>query len=667
MSELLSVQNPWMNRYVTYAGDKQELFLRVEILLTMQMDIEWQLEALYNLRDGIRVDTARLEPLHHELGVVFENGETNIKTAMQKHLSGTKKIQAIFDELDTEGNGLLDEDEMRAAAGVLALNFGFHISEEACAAALDSEGEITFANFNDWWQKISLEKAHQRARREEQLQAAGLLEATPKPNELKPLLKTITHLLPTVGLKMPTFNALEDLCPDDDSFDCLQEAFHLCELKRSMLGESTAMDAVNGLEAMCMVPLLLAENKELQTPANDRALKLVEQVQEGHQSALDALKYLRQPRLRRIYGMLTQRQRRIIISLTGTLVGPIAYLLGAFGSVSDLAGMHLLVAGNSTNNTSCDTTNLTGCNATNATVGSWNALVGGSWDESDDDEGAQTVAGHGGDNFDPDDAVNPSFFVLGFLPLAVTLFVTFFGQRIASIITLLCVFVASAGATIGAALSAPGEFTPAKFILVFMGLYAGSIATKVASSNISFAYAVQGASVGVVLSRLLTFVWRPKLLEYVPEICPVQAYELGYADGMGDAESLASLPCNMGWAELAVGAGFATAAAWASNAYRGLISIIATCTIGTFGFVEVCAGEVPARIDPFVAGDTCCCRRLWHCRHGSFSNWEFDVGRNLVQRRLLLVITGNRAGRALGRHSQPAETEKHELQSESKV
>jgi hypothetical protein len=36
---------------------------------------------------------------------------------------------------------------------------------------------------------------------------------------------------------------------------------------------------------------------------------------------------------------------------------------------------------------------------------------------------------------------------------------------------------------------------PSKFMGIMMGMYAGAIATKVATTSISFAYGVQGASV----------------------------------------------------------------------------------------------------------------------------------------------------------------------------
>jgi hypothetical protein len=134
-----------------------------------------------------------------------------------------------------------------------------------------------------------------------------------------------------------------------------------------------------------------------------------------------------------------------------------------------------------------------------------------------------------------------------------------------------------------------------------MGLFAGSIAVKVAAGNIKFAYAVQGASVGAVLSRASTPIWKPMILETVPEICPIQASTAGYYDDMSVA-ALADSKCYMDWIELGVGVSFATWAAVISNKYRGLISVVATCAIGTFGSVQIAAGFGIPGMEKFTFG-----------------------------------------------------------------
>jgi hypothetical protein len=73
-------------------------------------------------------------------------------------------------------------------------------------------------------------------------------------------------------------------------------------------------------------------------------------------------------------------------------------------------------------------------------------------------------------------------------------------------------------------------------------------------------------------------IWRPKLLWLLPEL------------EEGD---------RMQWVDLTVGGGFAAAAAWISNAFRGIISVFATALIGTLGFVSVGVGYGIPGMDNF--------------------------------------------------------------------
>lgn len=180
-----------------------------------------------------------------------------------------------------------------------------------------------------------------------------------------------------------------------------------------------------------------------------------------------------------------------------------------------------------------------------------------------------------------EDSNNPSYYVLGLLPLMSSVFVNLFGQRIASLITLGTVFVASAGTTIATAMNdGTDEWTPTKFVGVGMGCYTGAVATKVATGNIKFAYGVQGATVGAIVSRFATFIWRPRLLWLVPELADY-----------------------MDWVDLTVAGMFGGAAAWISNTYRGIISIFATSAIGTLGFVQVASGYGIPGMDNFTLGN----------------------------------------------------------------
>jgi hypothetical protein len=78
--------------------------------------------------------------------------------------------------------------------------------------------------------------------------------------------------------------------------------------------------------------------------------------------------------------------------------------------------------------------------------------------------------------------------------------VNFFGGRIASLITMITVFVSSAATGITSALAdrevdevtgETADLTAGQFLGVGAGVYAGGVATKVASGNIKFAYGVQ--------------------------------------------------------------------------------------------------------------------------------------------------------------------------------
>lgn len=97
---------------------------------------------------------------------------------------------------------------------------------------MDGNNEVEYEEFKAWWEKVAVSKKDAKLVQMQQMEAAGLLEASPKPKELEMTLKVITRLLPTIGLRLRAFEVLEEMCPDDATFDCLQECFNLCELKR---------------------------------------------------------------------------------------------------------------------------------------------------------------------------------------------------------------------------------------------------------------------------------------------------------------------------------------------------------------------------------------------------------------------------------------------------
>jgi hypothetical protein len=193
----------------------------------------------------------------------------------------------------------------------------------------------------------------------------------------------------------------------------------------------------------------------------------------------------------------------------------------------------------------------------------------GSWDDdgswADDDVNVSSWSDDGGATYTEADFTNPSFYILGLIPLVSAMFVNFFGQKVASLITLATVFISAAATGINAALAAPGGFSPTKFMGCFAAMFAGGTALKVASGNIKFAYGVQGATIGAVVSQFSSTIWRPKLLWLIPEM---------------------NTPELMGWVDLTVGGAFGAGTAYISNAYRNLISIFATAAIGTLGTVQ---------------------------------------------------------------------------------
>lgn len=77
-----------------------------------------------------------------------------------------------------------------------------------------------------------------------------------------------------------------------------------------------------------MVPLLLKGNEKLGIDANPKAMKVLEDVKNGDKAACAALEYLRQPERRRIWGMLTQRQRRLAFVVGGVAAYPVLVATG---------------------------------------------------------------------------------------------------------------------------------------------------------------------------------------------------------------------------------------------------------------------------------------------------------------------------------------------------
>jgi hypothetical protein len=531
-----------------------KLYQDVEVPLSMMQNNAEEFDALDKLSKGIRPDPAGLATLVEvvdELTNLASNGPhaTTLQQAMQENCR-TGKVKEVFAMLDEDDSGFLSEAEFDQAAEKLSADLGFKIGGDELDAAFkemdtSSDGQVELAEFETWWKGVCISKKERKVLKQEQMVSAGMLEKSPRPKQLKVQLKVITKLAPTIGLSTRTFEALEDMCSDDATFELLQACFNLCELKRAMMKDKVAFKAIVGLEAVCMVPLLLQGNEKLGIPANPKAMKVLEDVKHGDKGAVAALAYMRQPEWRRVWGMLTQRMRRLVFCV-GAVVGyPILVATGIVNPpsmdslVSGLAGM-IVVDGSDS--------------------GSW-------YEDADDYAMNATIQAANATSTPMADYTNPSFYVLGLIPLVSSLFVNLFGQRIASVITLGTVFFSAAWATISSALDdGTDEFTPAKLMGVCSGLFAGGTALKVASGNVKFAYGVQGASIGALVSRVSVGIWQPRLLWLIPELAPY-----------------------VSWVDLAGGVAFGALSAWISNTYRNLISIFATAVMGTLGFVQTTA------------------------------------------------------------------------------
>lgn len=451
--------HPIMKKWAQHSGERMVLYNNVEVSLTMCKDNAEEFAALDALRDGNRVDTARLAPLQRmvdKINQLDQNGAdaTSLKAAMTTD-SRTGNVKKIFGELDTDGSGTLDYAEAEEAIHRLADSVGFtmdaqEIDEAFEAMDADGSGEVDFHEFTKWWTDIAVvTKKQKKMQKIEQMEAAGLLPESPKPKELQLTLKVLTKLLPSIGLRMRAFETLEDMCPDDDTFECLQEAYYLCELKRMMMRDRNAFSSILGLEAICLLPNLLDGDPALGIEPNEAAREVVLLVQKGDKAAIAAKDYIKQPEYRRLWGMLTQRQRRVVMILLAVVSVPVLHVMGFFGDL-DLGSF------------------------INAGMNNTDYSDSGSWAvEMPEPEPEVVLEPEPEAEYVDDRGSSPSFYVLGLLPLATSCFVSFFGQRIASLITLITVFTASAGATISAALAdrEPGsDLTPAQFVGVSAAL-----------------------------------------------------------------------------------------------------------------------------------------------------------------------------------------------------
>ena len=377
--------NPWMKKYAQHSGNCSELFQAVEVPLSMHKNIEEEYDALEKIYKGVRVDTTKLKPLHDVVEKLvnldtFGADPTSLNAALRKN-SRDGNPKEVFAELDTDDSGSLDRSECDNAAEVLGEKLGFKITQEEMDEAfgqmdIDGDGDIELKEFVVWWKGFAMNKKQKKAEQMAQMEAAGLLEMSPKPKEMQMTLKIIEKLLPTMGLSLRTFEVLEDMCPDDKTFEVLQEAYNLCELKRVLINDPPARNAIVGLEAMCMVPELLKGDERVGIDPNPKAAAILEKVKKGDKASIGSLNYLKQREIRRFWGMMTQRQRRLFMLLCFIFGYPILVVTGIAGDIPMDALLGELMAGF----VDCDapsSVNITEC---------WDMSGSGSWEPEPEPE-----------------------------------------------------------------------------------------------------------------------------------------------------------------------------------------------------------------------------------------------------------------------------------------
>ena len=100
-----------------------------------------------------------------ELEIVVTEGETtleNMQAAVRAHFSDKSELdpQSIFEELDTDGSGALDHEEVERATAMLGFLFNREQASEAFAEMdANDDGEVTLSEFKAWWSQEQLEHA----------------------------------------------------------------------------------------------------------------------------------------------------------------------------------------------------------------------------------------------------------------------------------------------------------------------------------------------------------------------------------------------------------------------------------------------------------------------------------------------------------------------------
>eukprot|EP01043_Picozoa_sp_COSAG02_P004996 COSAG02_NODE_133_length_34692_cov_83.845229_9_plen_3037_part_00 len=148
------------------------------------------------------MDEADLAIAMQEAGIEAEGASVaSMKDALRAHTAAkVMTVRSLFDSIDEDGSGALDRGEMEKAAAILGAQLGFLMSEDQISHQWqlldpDGDGDVTFDEFQAWWNGVNSDKEVEKLDAEvvtQGLVAAGIHVDTDgaAPETLKQALKT---------------------------------------------------------------------------------------------------------------------------------------------------------------------------------------------------------------------------------------------------------------------------------------------------------------------------------------------------------------------------------------------------------------------------------------------------------------------------------------------
>ena len=124
----------------------------------------WWIELETDSKVG-EMDEIDLAIAMQKAGIQAEGASVaSMRDALRAHTT-TKAmtVRALFDSIDEDGSGYLDREEMEKAAAMLGAKLGFLMSEEQINHQWelmdpDGDGEVTFDEFQAWWNGVKIDK-----------------------------------------------------------------------------------------------------------------------------------------------------------------------------------------------------------------------------------------------------------------------------------------------------------------------------------------------------------------------------------------------------------------------------------------------------------------------------------------------------------------------------